>query len=549
MEFFQTYSDENNTSSPSSPKPAPRTLGNRNQVNIEPPVAQTANTGGGVSTALATLGTTSETGIVEAPAPSDFGPATSNTPQSLQPNEEYVGANLLNRTIVGKAQSLALTGYAFQTNFNAQRKRKRLSSQKESSTDDTSLPSQNTKHTFISEAETDGFPAQAFILDDKELERLEKERINREEREFRESKRQRIQALKPKAEYHLGAKRDYKGRTFMSPPSWLKPIKRLGTVKCFEPKKLAHTFEGHKKGISDAQLFPRFGHVLLSGSYDGTVKLWDVFTHKKCIMTYKGHMQGISAVSFRPDGRQFLSSGFDSTTHLWDTEKGKVVSTFRNKAMPLCCKFHPLQERNHQFLVGQQNSEISQWDARSNQVVLTYAQHKAGVKHLEFLRGRNGSYSTFASTSDDKTLCIWYFTHKGKGVPTEIKKVEDPNNLGFHYMRQHPTTDTFLVGGFGSATFTYLENHPLYSYLKHLIFRAPAPSRPVVQCNMDMSHDGELVLQGDSDGKVHIWNYQQPKKHKSFSAHTGACKNVLWHPTETSKLISCGSEDGLIKLW
>lgn len=67
---------------------------------------------------------------------------------------------------------------------------------------------------------------------------------------------------------------------------------------------------------------------MLSASHDGTVKIWDVLTHRKCIRSYQGHTKAIKDVCFTSDGRRFLSAGFDRLIQLWDTETGKVIRSF-----------------------------------------------------------------------------------------------------------------------------------------------------------------------------------------------------------------------------
>lgn len=55
------------------------------------------------------------------------------------------------------------------------------------------------------------------------------------------------------------------------------------------PKKCQHTYGGHTKGVLKSIFFPRYGNFILTSSFDTTVKLWDVYKSKKCMMTYKGH--------------------------------------------------------------------------------------------------------------------------------------------------------------------------------------------------------------------------------------------------------------------
>ena len=80
---------------------------------------------------------------------------------------------------------------------------------------------------------------------------------------------------------------------------------------------------------------------MLSASHDGTCKIWDVSTNRKCLRTYMGHSRAIKDICFSNDGRKFLSAAYDRNIHLWDTETGKIIKTFSNKKTPFCIKFHP----------------------------------------------------------------------------------------------------------------------------------------------------------------------------------------------------------------
>ena len=68
------------------------------------------------------------------------------------------------------------------------------------------------------------------------------------------------------------------------------------------------------------------GRQLASGSWDTTVRLWDVETGQP-VRTLAGHTWWMWSVAFAPDGRLLASGAGDGTICLWDVETGQPVRT------------------------------------------------------------------------------------------------------------------------------------------------------------------------------------------------------------------------------
>jgi len=70
------------------------------------------------------------------------------------------------------------------------------------------------------------------------------------------------------------------------------------------------------------------GEILASGSYDQTVRLWDIRSGEY-LKTWQGHNSSFDSVAFSPLGEIFASTGYDETVRLWDIHTGECLQICR----------------------------------------------------------------------------------------------------------------------------------------------------------------------------------------------------------------------------
>jgi WD40 repeat protein len=92
------------------------------------------------------------------------------------------------------------------------------------------------------------------------------------------------------------------------------------TVRVFE---LARRFErlnlkGHRGQVTSVAVTPD-GRTIVSGSWDGTVKLWDAETGAETA-TFQWPTGKVYAVACAPDGTRMAAAGEKGTVVVWDTE-------------------------------------------------------------------------------------------------------------------------------------------------------------------------------------------------------------------------------------
>ncbi|HVK13719.1 MAG TPA: WD40 repeat domain-containing protein, partial [Gemmataceae bacterium] len=84
--------------------------------------------------------------------------------------------------------------------------------------------------------------------------------------------------------------------------------------------------DGHDRGI-EAAAFSRDGKTLVTGSWDGTVRLWEVPSGRA--LGRRSHDGPVTAVAVSPDGRMIATGCQDNTARLW------TATTFRPLGPPI----------------------------------------------------------------------------------------------------------------------------------------------------------------------------------------------------------------------
>ncbi|XP_047325037.1 LEC14B protein isoform X2 [Impatiens glandulifera] len=101
-----------------------------------------------------------------------------------------------------------------------------------------------------------------------------------------------------------------------------------------EANKLSLRILAHTCDVNTVCFADESGHIIFSGSDDSLCKVWD----RRCFKsngepagTLVGHLEGITCIDSRGDGRYFISNGKDQMIKLWDIRKMSSNSKGNNQ--------------------------------------------------------------------------------------------------------------------------------------------------------------------------------------------------------------------------
>ncbi|CCF58541.1 hypothetical protein KAFR_0E03900 [Kazachstania africana CBS 2517] len=302
------------------------------------------------------------------------------------------------------------------------------------------------------------------------------------------------------------------------------------SFKCYLPKRIKYKFSGHSSGTTCMKFIPNTGHLFLSGGNDNIVKIWDFYHDRKSLRDYRGHTKAIKSMSFNDDAHNFITSSFDQTVKLWDTETGQVKKRLKFKSTPNCVEFRPAN--NHEFIVGLADSKIAHYDTRESSkhgLVQTYDHHLGSILSLRFFPDG----SKFISSSEDKTVRIWE-----NQINIPIKQISDTTQYSMPFIGIHPEHKYFCTQSLDNTIYSY-SLRPKYKKHPNKVFKGQKSAGYSI--GLSFSPDGRYLLSGDSRSKIVLWDWNTNKSLKDINIPgKKPITQVAWHPQETSKVLCSG---------
>jgi WD40 repeat protein len=161
-----------------------------------------------------------------------------------------------------------------------------------------------------------------------------------------------------------------------------------GAVRLWRPKEKSKVLETRRGAVMSVALSSD-GKVAAAGGLDGVVTLLYPSGEKKPIRL-TGHKTWVNSLSFDSGGRRLASGSSDGTARLWDVKRGKEVKVFTLKD-PREIRSVALSSDGKLLAAGLRFGAVKVWDV-------------AAGKEVADLRAHEGDAWAVCFTRDGKTL-------------------------------------------------------------------------------------------------------------------------------------------------
>jgi len=254
--------------------------------------------------------------------------------------------------------------------------------------------------------------------------------------------------------------------------------------------------QGHNHFVSDV-VMSSDGQFALSGSWDHTLRLWDLQAGKTT-RTFVGHTKDVLSVAFSADNRQIVSGSRDKSIKLWNT-LGQCKYTIKDECHDewvSCVRFSPNTQNPIIVSCG--------WDKLVKVWNLTNCRIKTNhIGHHGFLNTVTVSPdgSLCASGGKDGMAMLWdlnegkhLYTLPTDGMPVMI------NSLCFSPNRY------WLCAATGPSIKIWdLESKSVVDDLKPEVISLGSKAKPPNCISLAWSADGQTLFAGYTDNLIRVW--------------------------------------------
>jgi WD40 repeat protein len=293
---------------------------------------------------------------------------------------------------------------------------------------------------------------------------------------------------------------------------------------------------GHRQHVIEA-IFSPDGRRAFSGSWDGTLRFWDVATGGQ-LRSIEVSPQQILAIAGSPDGRLVATAGVDNVIRLWDSQSGELVRQIKgSRGFINGLAFSPDGKR---LLSAAGDRKVRLWDVQTGEELRIYDQTMEVLASVAF------------SPDGRLALCSGGYFNNTKTPLGEMLRVWDLESGNVVFRLQPKVRSVIKQAVFSpdgrSVAAVDLDAHGLGVWdlekgvRTHLIPRTSGTIQ-----DLAFSPDGRLILTGHAGSRMVLCEVESGRVVREFEGHTGPVQTVALSPDGRYAL--SGSWDKTLRLW
>ena len=301
------------------------------------------------------------------------------------------------------------------------------------------------------------------------------------------------------------------------------------------------------KGTINEMQFSPDGKLLAVASSIG-VWLYDTETYQeRALLT--GHPSLVSSVCFSPDGRILASGSWDGTIHLWDvtTETLQRTLILEGEAVTKV-RFYP-DGRTLASVSdgGEMGWSFLLWDvATGSRRWLSSPEGPFEIYSMDC----SPDGQTLAGSSGADHVRLWDVATGTPGQMLRARSNLNYSDVRVTSVRFSPDGETLVSA---SLVYTWQSNTKVYIYAIRLWDVATGEPLKTLTVNTDAdsslcwSPDGQTLAMGSLDSTIRLWDIASGEPFKMLIAHTDVVFSLCW--SLDGQTLASASQDGTIQLW
>ncbi len=289
------------------------------------------------------------------------------------------------------------------------------------------------------------------------------------------------------------------------------------------------TFRGHTNGVMCLQFFD---NILATGSYDATIKIWDMETGME-VLTLRGHLEGVRCLQF--DDTKLISGSLDGTLKVWNWRTGECLSTYNGHDGGVV----GLHFNGDLLVSGSVDKSIKIWKFRDKSI-FTLRGHTDWVNAVKI----DAMSRTIFSASDDLTIRLWDLdTNKCLRVfKGHVGQVQQIVLLPRDFEVDDREADIFVDDGGSQSSSDDVSSSKVAEPLT-----AAAKSRytDTFHHDTDRVAPPRYIITSALDSTIRLWEVPTGKCVKTFFGHVEG----VWALAADALRVVSGAEDRMVKVW